>query len=221
MERDWRRDGLSLNGFFPAWQNNCVHFDGRSAALVLLLKGYRIRRTESEQGKPMMEKEIKLQPYWKILVGNLLFGGIVLLVCSSSIFAVFFAALIVAVVLLPMAVSARNKSRELRLQYWTRFAIYAIAVSLGWLLDHQAGKDEQRNFDNVIAAVERYKAAEQRYPDTLEQLVPKYLSSVPRGRWGKFTYDAQDPGNTHLSHMPAPFVHESYDFKSRTRRTWD
>ncbi|HZW26230.1 MAG TPA: hypothetical protein VFF26_12165 [Gallionella sp.] len=220
MECDWRRDGLSLNGFFPAWQNNGVHFDGRSAALVLL-KGYRIRRTESEQATPMMEKEIKLQPYWKILAGNLLFGGVVLFLCSFSVFTVFFAALVVAGVLLPMAFSARNKSRELRLQRWTRLVIYAIAVTFGWLLDHQAGKDEQRNFDNVIAAVEQYKAAEQRYPNTLEQLVPKYLSSVPPGRWGKFTYDAQDSGNTHLSHMPAPFIHESYDFKSRTRRTWD
>lgn len=169
----------------------------------------------------MAKVKTELQPYWKILVGNLLFAGVVVFLCSFSIFTVFFSALIVTGVLLPMAISSWNKPRELRLQRWTRFLIYAIAVSLGWLLDHQAGEDEQRNFNNIIAAVEQYKAAEQRYPDTLEQLVPKYLAAVPAGRWGKFMYDAHSPDYIHLSHMPMPFIHESYDFKSKTRKTWD
>jgi len=181
----------------------------------------RIRRAESEQTKLMAKEETKLQPYWKILLGNLLFAGLVLFMCSSSVFAVFFSALIVVVVLLPMAVSTRNKSRELQLQRWTRFLIYALAVSLGWLLDHQASENEQRNFNNVIAAVEQYNEIERHYPDTLEQVVPKYLAAVPSGRWGKFTYDAKNSDYTHLSHVPAPYIHESYDFKSKTRKTWD
>lgn len=189
--------------------------------LYALLLGYRIGRAEKEQTKLMAKEETELQPYWKILVGNLLFSGVVLFLCSSSIFTVFFAALIVAGVLLPMAVSAGKEPHGLRRQRWTRFAIYTFAVSIGWLLDHQASENEQRSFNSIIAAVEQYKAAEQRYPDTLEQLVPKYLAAVPAGRWGKLTYDAHSPDYIHLSHVPTPFIHESYDFKSKTRRTWD
>lgn len=184
--------------------------------LYALQPGSRIRRAES-----IVKEDIKLQPYWKILVGNLLFAGFVLLMCSSSILLANISALVVIGVLLPMALSAGKEPHGLRRQRWTRFAIYTFAVSIGWMLDHRTGENEQRNFNSIIAAVEQYKAAEQRYPDTLEQLVPKYLAAVPAGRWGKLTYDAHSPDYIHLSHIPMPFIHESYDFKSKTRRTWD
>lgn len=179
---------------------------------VLLLE-YRIRRAEKE--------DIKLQPYWKILVGNLLFAGFVSWMCSVSIFTVFLSALIVIGALLPMAISAGKESRGLRHQRWTRFLIYAIAVSVGGMLDYQASKNEQKSYDSVIAAVEQYKAAEKRYPDKLEQLMPKYLAAVPRGRWGKFWYDTNNSDDAHLSYDPMPFMHKSYSFKSKMSRTWD
>lgn len=189
--------------------------------LYALLLGYRIGRAEKEQAKLMAKEEAKLQPYWKILVGNLLFAGFVLLMCSSSILLANISALVVIGVLLPMAVSAGKEPHGLRRQRWTRFVIYTFAVSIGWMLDHQASEQEKRNFDNIITAVEQYNAAENRYPDTLGQLVPKYLAAVPAGRWGKFMYDAHSPDYIHLSHVPMPFIHESYNFKSKTRKTWD
>ncbi len=169
----------------------------------------------------MAKEGIKLQPYWKILVGNLLFAGFVLLMCSSSILLANLSVLVVIGVLLPMAVSAGKEPSGLRRQRWTRFLIYAFAVSMGWMLDHQASENEQRSYNRIIAAVEQYKAAEKRYPDTLEQLVPKYLTAVPRGRWGKFMYFSNNPDDAHLTHMSMPPVKESYDFKSKTSRTWD
>lgn len=183
--------------------------------------GYRIRRAENEQVETMATEAIKLPPYWKILAGNLLFAWFVLLMCSSSILLANLSALVVVGVLLPMALSAKKEPCGLRRQRWTRFLIYAVAVSVGWMLDHQASEKEQRNYDTIIAAVEQYKAAEKRYPDTLDQLVPKYLAAVPAGRWGKFMYSAYHPDNAHLSHMRMPPVKESYDFKSRTSKTWD
>lgn len=213
--------------------------------LYALQLGSRIRRAENEQtkltakeeikllnipltdtqveslAKLMAKEEIKLQPYWKILAGNLLFAGFVLLMCSSSILLANLSALVVIGVLLPMAVSAGKEPCGLRRQRWTRLAIYAIAVSVGWMLDHQASEKEQRSYDSIIAAVEQYKAIEKRYPDTLEQLAPKYLAAVPTGRWGKFMYFANNPDDAHLSHMPMPPVKESYNFKSKTSKTWD
>lgn len=189
--------------------------------LYALLLGFRIGRAEKEQTKLMAKEETKLQPYWKILVGNLLFAGFVLLMCSSSILLANLSALVVIGVLLPMAVSAGKEPCGLRRQRWTRLAIYAIAVSVGWMLDHQASEKQQRSYDSIIAAVEQYKAIEKRYPDTLEQLAPKYLAAVPTGRWGKFMYSANNPDDAHLSYMPEPYMHKSYRFKSKTSNTWD
>ena len=189
--------------------------------LYTLQLGSRIRRAENEKAGPIAQEGIKLPPYWKILAGNLVFGVVVLWMCSFNIMLANLSALIVIGVLLPMAVSAGKEPRGLRRQRWTRFSIYALAVSAGWMLDHRASEGEQRNYNSIIAAVAQYKAVEKRYPDTLEKLVPKYLAAVPSGRWGKFMYHANNPDDAHLTHMPMPPVKESYDFKSRTSRTWD
>lgn len=89
------------------------------------------------------------------------------------------------------------------------------------MLHSQASKKEQSSYDSIIAAVERYRADEKRYPDALEQLVPKYLTAVPAARIGKFTYGPSNPDDAHLSYMPEPFIHKSYSFKSKTSKTWD
>ena len=189
----------------------------------VLLLGYRIGRIESEQAKLIVKEDIKLQPYWRMLAGNLLFAGtFVLSMCSTSALMGGLALLVVIGVLLPMAVSVKNReSYELWRQRWTRFLIYAIAVSLGMGFGSQASKKEQNSYDSIIAAVERYKADEKRYPDALEQLVPKYLAAVPTARIGTFIYGSSNPDDAHLSYMPEPFIHKSYNFKSKTSKTWD
>lgn len=192
-----------------------------AALLYVLLLGFRIRRAEREQEESIGKDEVKLPPYWKILVGNLLFAWFVLLICSSSVLLANLSALVVIGVLLPMALSAGKGSSGLRRQRWTRFLIYAVAVSVGWMLDHQASENEQRNFNSIIAAVEQYKAAEQRYPDTLQDLTPNYLTAIPTGRWGRFMYYADNPNDAHLTHTRMPPVRETYSFKSKTSRTWD
>lgn len=82
---------------------------------------------------------------------------------------------------------------------------------------------DQRNFDNIIAAVEQYKAAENHYPGSLDQLVPKYLAAIPDARSGKFLYSAYpaEPDDAHLSRRREAYLHESYSFKSKLRNTWD
>lgn len=189
--------------------------------LYALLLGYRIGRAEGEQPKPIAKEDIKIQPYGGFLIGNLLFAGLVAFWCSFSVFVIFFIGLIVMVVLLPMAINAGKGGRELQRRRWTRFLIYALAVAVGWMLDHQASENEQRNFNNIIVAVEQYKVAEKRYPDTLEQLVPKYLGAVPAARFGKFMYLSNNPDDAHLSYDSMPYIHNSYSFKSKTRRSWD
>lgn len=160
-------------------------------------------------------------PYWKILVCNILFAAFVLLACSFNTLLTYLSALVVIGVLLPMALCSGKEIHGLRRQRWTRFIIYAATVSVGWALDYQAGKNELHNFNNIIIAVEQFKEDNKRYPDTLEQLSPKYLSAIPRGRWGKFIYDANNPDDAHLFHMLMPPLKETYSFKSKKRKTWD
>lgn len=202
--------------------------------LYALQLGSRIRRAESEQAKLMAKGEVKLKPYWEMLAGNLLFAGFVLLMCRTAYLLASFAVIAVIGVLLPLAVSASFNAivsarkgayepwrQQLWRQRWTRFLIYAIAVSAGLVLHSQASRNEQNSYDSIIVAVDQYKAVENHYPDTLAQLVPKYLTAVPTARIGKFTYSANNPDDASLSYMPEPFIHKSYSFKSKTSKTWD
>lgn len=173
----------------------------------------------------------KLAPFWKILLGNCIFAGIfVLPLCSFSLLSVVLPALVVMGVLLPMAVSASLKARgdpaaswraRLSQQRWARVIIYSTAVSIGVVISLQARQEEDRHFEAIVLAVDQYRAAENRYPDTLAELVPKYLKAVPRARFGRFMYASVPPDNASLSYMPEPYMHLSYDFKSKQLRTWD
>ena len=189
------------------------------AMLYALLLGYRIGRVAdihaADQNNPQPCSKML---NWRVLLGKLIFAGLVFFVSEASMLVAGAAALVVMFVLLPMALNAG----AYRCQRRMRLLIYALAVSAGWLIGHQEVENERHNFDRIIAAVDRFHAIEKRYPDTLGQLVPAYLPSVPSGRNGKFIYHAA-PGNAdaHLSHMPEPFIHESYDFNSKKRRTWD
>lgn len=63
-------------------------------------------------------------------------------------------------------------------------AVFALNALQNRMARHRA--------EAVIAAVEAFHAAEQRYPENLAQLAPKYLESVPRAKYtvffGEFIY---------------------------------
>ena len=189
------------------------------ATLYALLLGYRIGRIEdvhaADQSNPLPCSKVL---NWRVLFGNLIFAGLVFFASETSMLVAGAAALVVMFVLLPMALSAGEHKCLRRM----RFLIYSVAVLAGWFTGYQEVESERHDFDRIVVAVERLHAIEKRYPDTLDQLIPAYLPAVPVGRNGKFIYHA-DPGNAdaHLMHMPEPFIHESYDFKTQKRRSWD
>jgi hypothetical protein len=81
------------------------------------------------------------------------------------------------------------------------------------------------NAERIITACEQFRAATGKYPDDLDQLVPKYLSSVPRAKYALsfdgFRYSNRD-GNQHLMWTAVPpFGREVYDFESRKWRSVD
>lgn len=198
------------------------------AILYALYLGYRIGRVEADQASLLVPQESDLEPWWKLLewkflAVTLLFAWAVAALLSYSTLMVYIAAIIVLVVLFPMAVTAKA-SRRLRIQRWTRFSIYSIAVFVGGFLDRQAADADQLNFDSLIAATEQYKAANEHYPASLEQLVPTYLPAVPDARYGnKYMYylESADSNNAYLIRRLVGFYRESYSFKSKLRRTSD
>ena len=78
-----------------------------------------------------------------------------------------------------------------------RIALVEIAIpaaTLGLILCNTALQWQiaEANADRIIAACEQFHAANGSYPGSLEELVPRYLSSVPRAKncmmWGGFLY---------------------------------
>lgn len=115
------------------------------------------------------------------------------LVFSQGILGLF-SVLYALAVLLPLWLAARGDDRELAERRGTlalTYGILGIAV-LGTVLFNN--RLATRRAERVIAACQRYKVDNKVYPETLEELVPKYLPSVPKAKlafmYSDFFYSA-------------------------------
>lgn len=75
--------------------------------------------------------------------------------------------------------------------------------------------------DRVVKACEQFHTANGRYPETLDELVPRYLRSVPRAKYclflGNFMYYANQGLHPILVwYKLPPFGRPIYDFESGT-----
>lgn len=90
---------------------------------------------------------------------------------------------------------------------------YAIAITNGDL----QWKLSDAHADRVIKACDKFQAANGRYPKTLDELVPKYLTSIPPAKhciMGQFNYDASTNYAT-LSWTRYGFYRRFYSFDER------
>ncbi len=71
--------------------------------------------------------------------------------------------------------------------------------------------------DTVIAGVDQFKADHHRYPESLTELVPKYMSSVPRAKYtvmyGEFIFFRDVPSLMYYGFPP--FYRRVYRFDSK------
>jgi hypothetical protein len=78
------------------------------------------------------------------------------------------------------------------------------------------------NAERIIAACEQFRAATGKYPDQLEELVPKYLSSIPRAKYNlmfsNFRYWNLDGNHQLLWDENPPFGIRIYDLELRKWR---
>jgi hypothetical protein len=93
----------------------------------------------------------------------------------------------------------KNASRSRRPGWKLALLRIAIpALTLGLVLTNAAVQSRitEANATKIITACKEFHTANGRYPTTLEELVPKYMSSVPRAKYcvyGKFLYFKQQP----------------------------
>ncbi|WP_422927266.1 hypothetical protein [Singulisphaera sp. PoT] len=84
-------------------------------------------------------------------------------------------------------------------------------------------KIAEANARRVIAACEAYHAANGEFPKELDELVPRYLSSVPRAKYclaGRFFYHNPESPMLYWQVVP-PFLRKIYDFETRHWRYLD
>jgi hypothetical protein len=79
----------------------------------------------------------------------------------------------------------------------------------------------ETNGQRIVAACEEYHAANGRFPRKLDELVPKYMNSVPMakycfGPWSEFIYVSRTPEHATLFwHIIPPHYRKIYDFETR------
>ena len=103
--------------------------------------------------------------------------------------------------------------RRNRLRNW---AIYMTAVVLVVVLNITNNKIAQRRANALVSAVKAYHSKYQRYPGSLNELVPEFAQRIPRAKYTllfSFFWYKTDEGNAILFYMTVPpFKHRTYSF---------
>ena len=77
----------------------------------------------------------------------------------------------------------------------------------------------EANSQRIIAACEDFHAANGKYPESLDDLVPRYLPSVPRAKYclqqGEFVYWPREGHPVLMWYVVPPYGRKSYDFEKR------
>lgn len=124
----------------------------------------------------------------------------------------------------PQALSAWRKS-ALRKSWLIRAAAYGCAaVAMAGIVTLNRAL-AVRGAEEIVAAVENFHAAEHRYPEQLEELVPRFLDRLPRGDvrpYGTvYRYWGEGAARYVSYSMPPWPVLRIYDFRTRQWRIND
>jgi hypothetical protein len=108
------------------------------------------------------------------------------------------------------------------------FRVAVPALTLGIVLANTAIQwtIAEGNAAHIIKACDDFHAANGRYPKTLNELVPRFLNSIPRAKYslmdGEFTYYCdKESGHCILWWCKIPFGKEVYGFESKRWRYID
>lgn len=127
-------------------------------------------------------------------------------------------------ILLPMAVYRKIRYAE-DSQYIKKYLVYIVTGFLVFIALIANNKLATYRAELLVQNLELYKKENGTYPKNLQQLVPKYYSSVPTAKIsvsGKFYYFAAEGNEPSLFYVIyPPFYRNGYDFKSKVWRPFD
>lgn len=97
-----------------------------------------------------------------------------------------------------------------------RIGIPLLTLGLVWANNKLQLGIAEANAQRVVSACEAYHAAHGEFPETLDELVPKYLKSVPVAKYclqGRFLYFPHSP--MLVWHVVPPYYRKIYNFETR------
>lgn len=158
-------------------------------------------------------------PYLRMIRGSLL-GGFVLL-AFDVLFGSFISAGVCPIWLLVSLVKASKKRPGWEIGL-SRIVIPVLILAIVAGNAAMQSKTANANAERIIVACEQFRAATGKYPNQLDELVPKYLSSIPRAKYAlmfsDFRYRNLDGNHQIMWDERPPFGRRIYDFELRKWR---
>ena len=91
-------------------------------------------------------------------------------------------AMVIVLWLLPKSLMLKYKRESARIPL-TKAAIYSIMALLIFLANFANNKLAKHRAENLIVAIEKYHQQTGIYPEKLNNLVPEYISNIPRAKF--------------------------------------
>lgn len=109
-----------------------------------------------------------------------------------------------------------RKFASVRPQRLRNLGVYLLAVVLVFILNTLNNRLAQSRAEVLVSAVKSFNSENQRYPKSLEELVPIYIEQVPLAKYtltfNQFRYFTSD-NDTYLEYMDMPpFGRPAYSF---------
>lgn len=118
-----------------------------------------------------------------------------------------------------------EKFRLVRPQRLRNLAVYLTSVILVFAFNAANNRIAQNRAETLVSAVKTFHAKNQRYPKSLQELVPDYIPEVPTAKYtlisSKFWYAPAD-GTAMLFYVETPpFGRQTYSFEREEWRLLD
>jgi hypothetical protein len=152
-------------------------------------------------------------------IGKSIAGAIALLAWDAGIGGTF----ITSIIICPIWFLVSVLKNAIQLPGWgialIRIAIPPLTLCLVLANNSFQRKIAEENAPRIIAACEQFHATNGKYPKTLDDLVPQYLSSVPCAKYclmyGEFMYWNMENHPMLVWHVVPPFGRKIYTFEDR------
>ncbi len=158
--------------------------------------------------------------FFRLIRGGLI-ASLVLLILDVAVYGTFISAIICPIWFIVSLVKAIKKRPGWKVGL-SRIMIPALTLAIVGVNATLQIKIAEANAKQIVTACEQYRTDNGKFPDKLAELVPTYLSSVPRAKYtltsGDFRYWNQEGSHQLIWDKNPPFGRMTYSFEQRTWR---